>query len=103
MSEQANPIKDKLVSDLQTVVSDTEELLKLSAGQTGDRLCELRDLMGERLAQARARLAEADSALRASGRKAVDATDEYVHHHPWQSVGVAAGVAFLLGLLAGRR
>ncbi len=103
MSEHANPMKDKLVSDLQTVVSDTEELLKLTAGQTGDRLCELRDRMNERLAQAKVRLAEADTALRESGRKAADATDQYVHQHPWQSVGVAAGVAFLLGLLAGRR
>ncbi|MEN9492860.1 MAG: hypothetical protein RJA63_3309 [Pseudomonadota bacterium] len=103
MSEHANPMKDKLVSDLQTVVSDTEELLKLTAGQTGDKLSELRDRMNGRLAQAKARLAEADAALRESSRKAADATDEYVHQHPWQSVGVAAGVAFLLGLLAGRR
>jgi ElaB/YqjD/DUF883 family membrane-anchored ribosome-binding protein len=26
-----------------------------------------------------------------------------VQQHPWQTLGVAAGVGFLLGLLAGRR
>ena len=35
--------------------------------------------------------------------EAVRATDDYVHENPWQSVGVAAGVAFLLGLLVSRR
>jgi len=30
-------------------------------------------------------------------------TDEYVHEHPWRSVGVAAGVGLIIGLLIGRR
>ena len=31
------------------------------------------------------------------------AADDYVHDHPWQSVGVAAGVGLLLGMLLSRR
>jgi ElaB/YqjD/DUF883 family membrane-anchored ribosome-binding protein len=31
------------------------------------------------------------------------ATDDYVHEHPWKSIGVAAGVGLLVGLLIGRR
>ena len=34
---------------------------------------------------------------------AVIATEEYVQANPWQSVGIAAGVGFLIGLLATRR
>ncbi|MBP7641556.1 MAG: DUF883 domain-containing protein, partial [Thauera sp.] len=45
----------------------------------------------------------AEAAIVDSGKKAVRVTDDYVHENPWQSVGVAAGVAFLLGLLASRR
>ena len=32
-----------------------------------------------------------------------DATEEYVRDNPWRSVGVAAGVGLLLGLLISRR
>jgi ElaB/YqjD/DUF883 family membrane-anchored ribosome-binding protein len=34
---------------------------------------------------------------------AARATDEYVHDNPWQAIGVAAAVGFLLGLVVARR
>ena len=36
-------------------------------------------------------------------KEAARATDEYVHEHPWQAVGAAAGIGFLLGMLIARR
>jgi len=30
-------------------------------------------------------------------------TDVYVHDNPWRSIGIAAGIGFLVGLLTGRR
>ncbi|TAH46956.1 MAG: DUF883 domain-containing protein [Betaproteobacteria bacterium] len=103
MSETTHPSKDKLVSDLKVVVADAEELLKLTAGQAGEKLTDVRSRLGDRLAVAKERIADAEAALVDRSKKAARATDDYVHDHPWQSVGVAAGVAFLLGLLAGRR
>ncbi|MBN8441960.1 MAG: DUF883 domain-containing protein [Thauera sp.] len=103
MSETTQPSKDKLVSDLKVVVADAEELLKLTAGQAGEKLTDVRSRLGDRLAVAKERIADAEAALIDRSKKAARATDDYVHDHPWQSVGVAAGVAFLLGLLAGRR
>lgn len=98
-----NPSRDKLVGDLKVVIADAEEILKLTAGQAGDKIADVRGRLGERIAAAKERLSEAEAAVVDHGRKAARATDDYVHEHPWQSVGVAAGVAFLLGLLAGRR
>jgi ElaB/YqjD/DUF883 family membrane-anchored ribosome-binding protein len=103
MSETTHPSKDKLVSDLKVVVADAEELLKLTADQAGDKLHDVRGRIGERLAGAKVRIAEAEAALVEKTKQAAHATDDYVHAHPWQSVGVAAGVAFLLGLLVSRR
>ncbi|ENO84937.1 DUF883 family protein [Thauera linaloolentis] len=103
MAKAANPSKDKLVGDLKAIITDAEELLALTADQTGDKLGDLRGRIGERLVSAKERLSEAEAALIDSGKKAARATDDYVHEHPWQSLGVAAGVAFLLGLLASRR
>jgi len=31
------------------------------------------------------------------------ATDEFVHENPWKSIGIAAGVGLVVGLLVGRR
>jgi len=103
MAKAAVPSKDKLVDDLRAIITDAEDLLALTADQTGDKLGDLRGRITERLAAAKAKLSDAEAALIDSGKKAARATDDYVHEHPWQSLGVAAGVAFLLGLLVSRR
>ena len=36
MATTLNPSKDKLVGDLKSLISDAEELLKLTADQQGD-------------------------------------------------------------------
>ncbi|MCV2217209.1 MULTISPECIES: DUF883 family protein [unclassified Thauera] len=103
MAKAAIPSKDKLVDDLKAIITDAEDLLALTADQTGDKLGDLRGRITERLAAAKDKLSDAEAALIDSSKKAARATDDYVHEHPWQSLGVAAGVAFLLGLLASRR
>jgi ElaB/YqjD/DUF883 family membrane-anchored ribosome-binding protein len=95
--------KERLVSDFRAVLSDTEELLKASADATGARATELRAKIADNLVVARERLRDAEAALLEKSKAAAQATDDYVHAHPWQAVGVAAGIAFLLGLLVSRR
>jgi ElaB/YqjD/DUF883 family membrane-anchored ribosome-binding protein len=36
-------------------------------------------------------------------RQAGHAADDFVHEKPWVSIGVAAGVGLIIGLLIGRR
>jgi ElaB/YqjD/DUF883 family membrane-anchored ribosome-binding protein len=95
--------RDKLVSDLKVVVSDAEELLKLTAGQAGEKVAALRDKIQQGLTQAKSKLVELEGKAVEKTKAAARATDAYVHENPWKSVGVAAGVGFLLGLLIGRR
>ena len=103
MATTLQPSKDKIVDDLKSLISDAEDLLKLTADQQGGKLDDLRARINGRVAVAKDRLADAEAAIVDTGKKAVRATDDYVHENPWQSVGVAAGVAFLLGLLVSRR
>ncbi|MCC4114067.1 DUF883 family protein [Aromatoleum toluclasticum] len=103
MSNNADVSREKLVSDFKVVLSDAEELLKLTAGQAGDRLSEVRGRLGDRVVAAKDRISDMEAAAVEQARKVANATDDYVHKNPWQSVGIAAGVAFLLGLLSGRR
>ncbi|HJV24891.1 MAG TPA: DUF883 family protein [Aromatoleum sp.] len=95
--------REKLVADLKVMISDADELLRLTAGQAGEKVTEVRARLGERLTSARSRVGELETSVVEQTKKVANATDDYVHKNPWQSLGVAAGVAFLLGLLAGRR
>ena len=51
----------KLVDDWKNVVADTEEILRATAGVAGEKMVELRERIGERLADAKVRLADADA------------------------------------------
>jgi ElaB/YqjD/DUF883 family membrane-anchored ribosome-binding protein len=94
---------DKLVADLREVASDAEELLSLTAGQAGERLADVRARLGERLSTLKEQLFDLEAEMVERGKQVARATDDYVHDNPWKSIGATAGVAFLLGLLIGRR
>ncbi len=102
-SEATLATKEKLAADLRLVIADAEELLHIATSQTGDKVAELRARMGENLRAARAKLADADAAIRDKAREAARATDDYVHENPWRSIGIAAGAGLVVGLLIGRR
>lgn len=94
---------DRIAEDLQRLVADVEALLQVTAGQAGDRIERLRAQASDSVAQARARLAGAEEATLREVREAAESTESYVREHPWQAVGVAAGIGLLLGLLLSRR
>jgi len=68
------------------------------------------DVAGEKVSEARKRLAAAlDSGKEMYGRvrdqavAGAKATDQAVHEHPYQAIGIAFGVGAILGYLASRR
>lgn len=94
---------EKLMHDLRTVVADAEELLKATASQTGERIAAVRAKAEESLKSAKVGLAEAQATVVAKTKEAALATDEYVRANPWESVGVAAAVGLVIGMLIARR
>jgi len=103
MSNMTTASKDKLISDVKVVIADAEELLRATAGQAGDKMAEARAKIQDHLNNAKASLAEAQAAVVERAKAVGHATDDYVHDNPWRSVGVAAGIGFIVGLLIGRR
>ena len=86
-------------NDMSTLAEDARALIAATA-----------DVAGEKVSEARKRLADAlESGKKIFGRvkeKAVEgakATDEAVREHPYQAIGIALGVGAILGYLAARR
>jgi len=94
--------KEKLMQDFRLVVTDTEELLRATAGVAGEKVSAARERIQENLAVAKARLAEAEEAFVAKTKEAARATDEYVRDNPWKAVGIGAAVGVIVGMLIGR-
>jgi ElaB/YqjD/DUF883 family membrane-anchored ribosome-binding protein len=94
---------DQLLADLKTVMNDAEALLRATSTQTGEKIQEVRARAEESLRQAKQRLSSIEDEALRRAREVADATDGYVRENPWQSVGIAAGVGLLLGLLLARR
>lgn len=103
MSTEAEATRERLAADLRAVVEDTQKLLEATAGQAGEKIAAARARAEETLRSARARLGELGEAGAEKAKAAAKATDAYVHDNPWQAVGIAAGVGFLVGLLVGRK
>ncbi|MGH8202205.1 MAG: DUF883 family protein [Steroidobacteraceae bacterium] len=89
----------KLAEDIQTLVRDTETLLRASAENAEDLTEEARRRAEQSLGDLRARLGEIERDLK--GRAQL--LDGYVRDNPWTAVAIAGGLALLVGLLLGRR
>lgn len=95
--------QDQLLDEFQALVQDTERLLQHSAGLAGEQAEALREQISNSLGRARSTLNNAEEALHERGKAALDATEGYVQTHPWQTLGIAAAVGLLLGMLISRR
>ncbi|MGB9088981.1 MAG: DUF883 family protein [Pseudomonas farsensis] len=98
---QANSdqIKDQVFSELQALIEESEKLLSDSAALVGEEAETLRAQIGQKLSQAR----QATTRLGQRAQPVVDATQEYIGGHPWQTVAISAGFGLVVGLLLGRR
>ena len=95
--------KDQLVEEFNGVVADTEQLLKSVATAGGEKADAMRAGAEKNLAKAKDMLREFQQTAVDKTRATAKSADEYVHEHPWQAIGVIAGVGLVLGALLSRR
>lgn len=103
MSTLSDAQRERLATDLRAVIHDAEELLKITAGDVGAEATELRERVRLRLLRAKDSLHSLQETAIERAKAAGHKADDYVHEHPWTSIGVAAGFGLLVGLLIGRR
>jgi ElaB/YqjD/DUF883 family membrane-anchored ribosome-binding protein len=95
--------KQKLAEDFRLVMDDIDALMRASANKADGEVTALRTRIRDRLETARHRAADLQDRALDQAKEAARATDDYVHEHPWASVGIAAAAGMVLGLLIGRR
>jgi ElaB/YqjD/DUF883 family membrane-anchored ribosome-binding protein len=83
---------DRFMDELRNVIADAEELLRVTAGEAGPKVQEVRARAEESLRSAREH-------LQGAGRQ----LDTQVRANPWAGVGVAAGVGLIIGILMARK
>jgi ElaB/YqjD/DUF883 family membrane-anchored ribosome-binding protein len=90
--------REKLVDDVKVLIKDVQDLLKVTTSGLGDKASEARSRVQDSLKSAQDKLGDHYETVRAKGKEAFDATHGYVTENPWNAVGIAAGVGFILGI-----
>ncbi|HEX4120268.1 MAG TPA: DUF883 family protein [Verrucomicrobiae bacterium] len=79
-------------NDISSLAEDARDLMAATA-----------DVAGEKVAEARKRLAAALDTARNKAVQGAKAVDEAVHEHPYQAIAIGVGVGALIGYLLARR
>jgi len=87
---------DRVVDDLKALGQDADELVRATAGDARETVCEARARLGRAIDAARRSCDRAQKRVKAGVKKA----DEVVHKHPYETIGAAFGAGLVLGALA---
>lgn len=94
--------REKLISDFKALVTDSEELLKATANQAGEKAAAARARIEQSLQEAKKTVSDAEDILIDKTKEMARAADDYVRQNPWNAVGIATGIGLVLGLLLRR-
>jgi ElaB/YqjD/DUF883 family membrane-anchored ribosome-binding protein len=98
-SGTVNANAEQLLSQLKRVVADLEGLAAAASGSSAEYSAAASEQLKEALSSARERIGELEAGL----RRGAKAADSYVRENTWASIAIAAGIAFLIGVLYRRR
>ena len=94
-------MKQKLLADFNSVLTEADQLLKLVTDEGGDKANALRTKIERNLNAAKERLRSLEDAVMEKTKATARATDEYVHENPWQTVSIVAGISVVFGVVIG--
>ena len=90
---------DKFFAELKAALEHAEGLLHSTTEDIG----EARDKAREKLREASECMGAIERELLSEARAKARAANDYVQDNPWRSIAIAGGIAFVVGLLMGRR
>ncbi|MBL9187088.1 MAG: DUF883 domain-containing protein [Opitutaceae bacterium] len=89
---------DTTAEDLKTLLHEAEQALSRAGDNVSDDVQALRERLRDALANGQATMKNLTAAAR---RQALQA-DETIRSHPYQAIGVAAGLGLLVGYMISR-
>jgi len=93
----------QLLSDLNQLLSQFETAVHAGTAAPRGQASEATEQLREGLKQARARVDDLRQSVQDEFERGVQATDQLVRGQPWVAIGVAAAIAFVLGVVVARR
>jgi ElaB/YqjD/DUF883 family membrane-anchored ribosome-binding protein len=90
---------ERVMTDLKRIVRDSEALLHDTGEAVGDKARETQARLAETLESAKALCGR----LNEKAQKSLNTADQAVRRHPYESIGIAAGVGVLIGVLLTRK
>lgn len=104
MNEQDIRAKEEeFVQQIKNSLDEAERMLQQAAEATGEKAEQLRESAMRSLRRTREHLYSTQDELLVRGRRAMRATDDYVHDNPWRAIGMAGLIGVLVGALICRR
>lgn len=92
-----------LVRDMNRMVADSERLVDAMAGEASDEIARARSKAEQSLKTARVHLDGSRASVLRRARTLARSTRQHVRNEPWKTLGIAAGVGLVVGLLLSRR
>jgi ElaB/YqjD/DUF883 family membrane-anchored ribosome-binding protein len=99
----SNLARERVVADLKSLVRDSEDLLKATAGDMSEKARETRARVTAALERAKSTCSEMQEETLAKAKEVARKADTMVRAHPYESIGVAFGVGLLIGVLVNRK
>ncbi len=103
INAQAERRRKSVVKDFRDTLTEAQDLLGKAAAETGVKASDIRSQVAAKLAAAKLKLLDLQGDAVYRAKAAAQVTNEYVRDNPWQAVGAAAAVGFLVGVLVSRR
>jgi ElaB/YqjD/DUF883 family membrane-anchored ribosome-binding protein len=98
-----NQAGENLKRDVSGTLDDAEELVRMTADQTGEQVTAARNKVVQSLSQARQELQRMQMQASESARRAAYEVDDYVHSNPWKTLTFAALLGVAIGMLIAHR
>ena len=95
--------QEQLVNDLRAVMRDAQQLLDSGVSQCSAQASQARQRLEAAMGEVRQSWAACGPSTRQRLSQWQQASDEYVHQHPWTTMGLAIGTGVAMGWLLGRR
>jgi ElaB/YqjD/DUF883 family membrane-anchored ribosome-binding protein len=97
-----NTVSDQLIGEFKALMADAEALIDATDGHADDVIRSIRSKALKTLASAKESVAEFEDVITDKAKAVAAGADDFVHHKPWESVGLAAGLGLIIGLFIRR-